>query len=174
MKNLHPARKRLLLGVLLLAAAFFYAFAPTCGIIGQLIARASGYLIGQTGSMLLALTALVVGVLLVLPHGAVGSFVRWIWHGREARVGRVVREMDAHVAKRKAERAEERAALSGDPAIAEAVLTPKARMQLDAVRAALTDLGYTKKEMEPIVTKMDPSRDFAVLVRAALKELRVN
>lgn len=94
MTTMHPARKRLLLGFLLLSATFFYAFAGTCGLIGELIAHISSKLLGQTGSTLLALTMLVVGLLLVIPHGALGRFFAWAFHGREARVARVVRESD--------------------------------------------------------------------------------
>jgi hypothetical protein len=168
MKNLHPARKRLLIGFLLLAATFFYAFAGTCGLIGQLISRASATLLGQTGSTLVALVMLGVGLMLVIPHGAVRGFFSWVWHGREARVGRVVDEM--HVAERRRtvqrhfmEKLEEDAA---EPKVA-----PAQRMKLDAVRGALKELGYKKYEFEPVVSGLDPTLSEELLVRDAVKQL---
>ena len=97
MTTMHPARKRLLIGVLLLLGTFFYAFAGTCGLVGRFVEYLTSRLLGQTGSTLLALTMLVTGLLLVVPHGAIGGFFRWAFHGREARVARVVREGDRAV-----------------------------------------------------------------------------
>jgi hypothetical protein len=178
MKNLHPARKRLLIGFLMLAACFFYAFAGTCGLIGQLIARASSTLLGQTGSTLVALVMLGVGLMLVIPHGAVRGFFSWVWHGREARVAGVVREMDAHVSAAAVKRivAEALAAREAPVEVAPAEvappkLAPAARMKLDAVRGALKQLGYAKNEFEPIVAALDPTLSDEVLVRDAVKQL---
>jgi hypothetical protein len=189
MKNLHPARKRLLLGFLLLAATFFYAFAPTCGLIGQFVHFASSRLLGQTGSTLVALVMLGVGLMLVIPHGAVRSAARWVWHGREARVAGVVRELDAHVRGEfsPAQRREMLRILSevrqnlpidkralvpvlpGEPPPTK--LAPAERMKLDAVRGALKELGYKKYEFEPIVAGLDPTLSDEVLVRDAVKQL---
>jgi hypothetical protein len=178
MKSLHPARKRLLLGFVLLAATFFYAFAPTCGLIGQFIHFASSRLLGQTGSTLVALVMLGVGMMLVIPHGAVRSAARWVWHGREARVAGVVREMDAHVSAAAVKRivAEALAAREAPVEVAPAEVAPPklalaARMKLDAIRGALKQLGYAKNEFEPIVAGLDPTLSDEVLVRDAVKQL---
>ena len=45
-------------------------------------------------------------------------------------------------------------------------------MKLDTVRDALKGLGYKRDEYGPLVAAMDPSVDFEVLVKGALKELR--
>lgn len=170
MKSLHPARKRLLIGFLLLACTFFYAFAGTCGLIGQLIARASSTLLGQTGSTLVALVMLGVGLMLVVPHGAVGGMVRWMWHGREARVGRVMRELDDH-AERRGRVDYKRLYEENVGAATPPKLAPVDRMKLDAVRGALRELGYKKHEFESIVAALDPSLSDEVLVRDAVKQL---
>lgn len=174
MKSLHPARKRLLIGFILLACTFFYAFAGTCGLVGQLVARASSTLLGQTGSTLVSLVMLGVGLMLVIPHGAVGSAARWVWHGREARVGAVVREMDAHVSKREIQRlVAEALAERAVPAVATSPTPPAERMKLDAVRGALRELGYKKHEYEPVMAGLDPALSDEKLVRAAIKQLNV-
>lgn len=182
MKTLHPARKRLLIGFLLLAATFFYAFAPTCGLVGQLVHRATATLLGQTGSTLLALVMLGVGLMLVIPHGAVGGMVRWVAHGREARVGRVVREMATldrtrefkrlvaeAVADARGETPSQSRVVSGT---IETKVTPVERMKLDAIRGVLKQLGYKAHEYESIVAGLDPKPSEEVLVRAAIKQLR--
>jgi hypothetical protein len=69
--------KRQLQGIGLLAFAFFYAFAPSCGVVGELLFRGSAWLIGQTGSTLLALTTFAVGVLLVVHPKAWVRLARW-------------------------------------------------------------------------------------------------
>lgn len=187
MTSMHPARKRLLIGVLLLLGTFFYAFAGTCGLIGELVARISSKLLGQTGSTLLALTMLITGVLLVVPHGAVGALFRWVFHGREARVARVVREGDRavdlarivdeairrHVAAKAAQGVEAPTATAVQNTAAPTV-TPAERMRLDDVRTALKGLGYLKNEFEPIVKGMNPQQPFEILVRSAIKQLTVN
>lgn len=183
MKNLHPARRRLLIGGLLLAATFFYAFASTCGLLGRGIAYASAQLIGQTGSTLVAMCMLGSALAFLIPHGAPGRFIAWVMHGREARVARVVREMDAYERRRvldvvtvpgdtalpstTGERLAERGRRDRD-----GVQSPADRMKLDTVREALRGLGYKKDEYGPLVTKMDPKVDFEILVKGALAELR--
>ena len=184
MTTLHPARKRLLIGVLLLLGTFFYAFAGTCGLIGELVARISGKLLGQTGSTLLALTMLVTGLLLVIPHGAVGTLVRWVFHGREARVARVVREGDRAVdLKRIVDEAIQRhvdakaaQAPKVEPVAAakEPVLPPAQRRKLDMVRGALKEQGFKAYEFEPIVAAMDPTKSDSDLLRSALQQLTAN
>jgi hypothetical protein len=187
MKNLHPARKRLVAGILMLAIAFFYAFAPTCGAIGHLVARGSAYLLGQTGSSLVALTLFTVGGLFVIPHGAIGALVRWAWHGREARVGRVVADMDRFVTtKREARQVDvehvkkivigvlrEHGRKVVQDAVAGEIVTrpPAERMRLDDVRGALKNLGYLKNEYEPVVAGLDPKLPLETLVRGAIKTL---
>lgn len=178
MTTMHPARKRLLLGVLLLAGTFFYTFAPTCGLIGVLVSRASSKLLGQTGSTLLALTMLVVGILFVLPHDAIGRLFRWAFQGREARVSRVVREGDSHAEVRRivAEALKTHLALEEKPTVPlkapEEKLSFTDRRRLTDVRGALKQLGCTKDEIEPLVAKMDPTQPAEVLLRGALKELQ--
>lgn len=187
MKNLHPARQRLVAGILMLALAFFYAFAETCGTLGHLVARGSSYLLGQTGSSLVALTLLAIGVLFVIPHGAIGAFVRWAWHGREARVTRVVADMDKFVSARRAEKPdvehvkkividvlrEHGRRVVQDVVAGEIVTRPPAeRMRLDDVRGALRSLQYRPHEFEPIVKNLDPKLPLEVLVKSALKALR--
>jgi Holliday junction resolvasome RuvABC DNA-binding subunit len=58
------------------------------------------------------------------------------------------------------------------PAEDVAVLRPRDRQTLDAVRSALKNLDYARTEYEPIVAKMDPSLGFEKLVKNALKSLR--
>lgn len=164
MTTMHPARKRLLLGFLLLAATFFYAFAGTCGLIGELVARVSSKLLGQTGSTLLAFTMLVTGLLLVIPHGALGRFFSWAFHGREARVARVVRESDEHTGRRRALPEVKVQGIRGE-------LSVRERRNLDDVRTAMKQLGYRQNEFEPLMAKMDPSLAPEVLIRGAIKEL---
>jgi hypothetical protein len=173
MTTMHPARKRLLLGILLIAATFFYTFAPTCGLIGQFVHYVTSRLLGQTGSTLLSLTMLVVGILFVLPHDALGRFFRWAFHGREARVAKVVRESDewmraAEVRRIVAEAIQ--AHLTEKPAVQPAA-SVRDRRALDDVRTALKGLGYTKSEFEPLVVKMDPTLAPEILIRSAIKEL---
>ena len=174
MKTLHPARRRIVIGILLLAMAFFYAFAPSCGVVGWAISRASGYLIGQTGSALLALTLLVVGTLFVLPHDFLRSIAQWFTRGRQARVDRVVAEMDEDARFRSIARNIESAtakALARAEMLKESSISPTARRNLDAVRDALKSLQYKSHEYEPLVRAMDPSVPFETLVKSALKKL---
>jgi hypothetical protein len=189
MTTMHPARKRLLIGVLLLLGTFFYAFAGTCGLIGELVARISGKLLGQTGSTLLALTMLVTGILLVVPHGAVAGFFRWIFNGREARVARIVHEgdrtadlqriVDAAIKRHADAQAAQGVAVPAftalqNAAAQEPVLSPTQRRKLDSVRGALKNLGFKAYEYDPIVSAMDPTASDEVLLRSAIKQLTVN
>lgn len=183
MTTLHPARKRLLIGVLFLAACFFYAFAPTCGLVGRLVGRASAQLLGQTGSSLLAITMLVVGLLLVIPHGAIGGFFRWAVRGREARVAKVVRESDREIDVRRivadairAHTALMEAKAAPVEAIEEEASRPSItdRRKLDDVRSCLKQLQYKPHEYEALVKVMDPKVPVETLVRDAIQQLRIN
>lgn len=168
MKSLHPARRRLLIGGLLLATTFFYAFASTCGLLGMLISRGSALLIGQTGSTLVAMMLLGSALAFLIPHGGVRQFVTWVAHGREARVAKVVREMD------KFER-DRRGVVEVEvehEMVTPVKVPPATRIKLDTVREALRSLGYKRDEYMPLVEKMDPKMDFEILVKGALKELR--
>lgn len=175
MKTMHPARKRILVGVLLLAATFFYAFAGTCGMVGILIARASAYLLGQTGSTLVAFAMMFTGLALVIPHGAVGRFLHWAWSPHKTvSVAKVLRqEGDIEAIVRRVLRDERsHGVVEAEVEVEKAAPTPVVRRKLDDVRTALVDLGYKKSEYEPLIAKMDPSLDFEILVKSALKDLR--
>jgi RuvA, C-terminal domain/4TM region of DNA translocase FtsK/SpoIIIE len=191
MTTMHPARKRLLLGFLLLAATFFYAFAPTCGLVGRLISRASAQLLGQTGSTLLSLTMFVVGLLLVVPHDSISRFFRWAFAGRAARVAKVVRESDEWIRAADVKRIVAEALSTHDGLRAhfgerpvvhaqivakpEAIIpTPAERMRLDDVRGALKGLGYKTYEYEKIVAGLDPTVPLELLVKDALRALQRN
>jgi hypothetical protein len=130
-----------------------------------------------------------VGLMLVIPHGAVRSAARWVWHGREARVAGVVREMDAHARGEfsPAQRREMLRILSevrqnlpidkralvpvlpGEPPPAK--VAPAERMKLDDVRGALKQLGWRSGEYEELVKGMDPKAPIETLVRDAVKQL---
>lgn len=184
----HAARKRLVTGIAVLACTFFYAFAPTCGLLGQLISRGSATLLGQTGSLLLAVTLFLIGTVMVIPVGGVGRLVRWAQNGREARVRGVARELEASVSKAelkriaKALRAMAHEEEDGDgiphpvaPAPGEPVpteLAPTDRMKLDDLRGALKGLGYKPHEFEKFVAGMDPARSLDNLIRDALGALK--
>lgn len=181
MTTMHPARKRLLIGVLLLLGTFFYAFAGTCGLIGELVARISGKLLGQTGSTLLALTMLVTGVLLVVPHGAISGLFRWVLHGREGRVARVVREGDRAVDLQRIvdeairRHVDARAAQAPKVEPVAAAAAPQhsvaERRKLDSVRDCLRQLQYRAYEYEPVVKALDPKLPVDTLVRDAIQTL---
>ena len=166
-------RKRLLVGLSLLAATFLFTLQD--GVIGHLMAQFLGYLFGQRGAAVAAVLMLTAGTMLVVPPGAIARFFRWTTHGREARVDRVVAEMDEDMIERRIERAVARA-LKAKPVALENVvsgeiLAPADRRQLDAVRDALRSLQYKKHEYEPLVQAMNPSRPFDDLVKGALKKL---
>ncbi|MBV8284103.1 MAG: hypothetical protein JO175_05585, partial [Candidatus Eremiobacteraeota bacterium] len=116
--------------------------------------------------------------------------VRWAWHGREARVGRVVGEMDRVVREKRQERAGRSVDIEhvkkividvlrehGRKVVQDSVsgeintLAPADRMRLDDVRTAMRELGYTKGEYEPVVAKLDPKLPLDVLLRGAIKTL---
>lgn len=181
----HAARKRLVTGIIILGCTFFYAFASTCGLLGRLIARGSAELLGQTGSLLLALTMFVVAVALIMPVGAIGRVVRWALHGRDARVRGVVREMETALSKSEMRKIVKmlREEMQDDdkdgvpepiaPAPGEPVPVPPAdRMKLEEVSGALKMLGYKPHEYTAIVKTMDPSRSHDNLIRDALNVLR--
>lgn len=183
MKNLHPARKRLLIGCLFLLGAFFYAFAPTCGLAGRLVQYVTSRLLGQTGSTLLALTMLTTGVLFIVPHGAIGGLFRWALHGREARVAKVVRDSDEWVRAAEVKRivadaikAHEgmQAAKIEEAAAAVPALSPVQRRKLDLVRGALKNLGFKASEYDPILSALDPAASDELLLRSALQQLTTN
>lgn len=155
MKTLHPARRRFVIGIILLAVTFLTTFQS--GAIGMLCARALGFLFGQTGTAMLSVTLFVVGMAFVLPRDFLVRFIRWGMNGREARVDRVVRESRQPI-------------VVEEPAVAQ--VPPAARMRLDDVRGALKQLGYKNFEYEPLVGVMDPSVPFEVLVKSALKKLQ--
>lgn len=161
-------RKRIILGVTLLAATFLITLQE--GIIGHLLSRALGYLFGQTCTGVIGVAMLVSGLVLVLPRDFIGRFIRWGTSGREARVDRVRREMIAH----------ERRAAVPQPIEVEEVesvklppaVPPAHRMRLDDVRGALKQLGYKSHEYDGLVKAMDPTVPFEVLVKGALKKLQ--
>jgi hypothetical protein len=183
-------RKRLLVGLTLLAATFLFTIQD--GVLGHLMAQFLGYLFGQSGAAVAAVLMLTTGVLLIVPPGAIGRFVRWSTHSREARVEKVMREMDDEVIARAVERAVERAlkgrsgseeslprnnmptnyrevrehyAMSGE------ILAPADRKKLDDVRTALKSLQWKPSEYEGIVRGMDPNVPFETLVKGAIKQL---
>ena len=177
MKNLHPARKRLLVGCLFLLATFFYAFAGTCGLVGRLVQYVTSHLLGQTGSTLLALTMLTTGVLFVVPHGAIGGLFRWMLHGRESRVAKVVRDSDEWVRAAEIKRIVAdaiRAHVGTKTAKVEEApeLSVVDRRKLDDVRSCLRQLQYRAHEYEPVVLAItDLSPPVATLVQSAIKAL---
>jgi hypothetical protein len=173
MKNLHPARKRLLLGVLFMLTAFFYAFAPACGLIGQFVHFASSRLLGQTGSTLLALGLFVAGALFILPHDALGRMFRWALHGREARVASVVRESDEWVRAAEVKRivAEALKGVRAVVPVEEPKVPVEERRKRDDVRTALKGLGYKATEFEGIVTALDVTMPIEDMLRTAIKTM---
>jgi hypothetical protein len=168
MKN----RRRVFLGLTFLAATFLFTIQD--GVLGHLMAQFLGYLFGQSGAAVAAVLMLTAGVLLVVPPGAVGRFFRWSTHGREARVERVVRDMDEDIIERLVERAVEKA-LKGrvKPAgvVSGEIVSPAERKKLDDVRTALKSLEWKASEYEPLVRGMDPSVPFETLVKGAIKQL---
>jgi hypothetical protein len=170
MKN----RRRVFLGLVLLAATFLFTIQD--GVLGHLMAQFLGYLFGQSGAAVAAVLMLTAGVLLIVPPGAVGRFFRWSTHSREARVEKVMREMDEDVIARVVERAVERAlrgrAKVESPVVSGTIVSPAERMRLDDVRTALRSLQYRPHEFEPIVRTMDPKQPLEVLVKGALKTLQ--
>ena len=103
MRHLHPARRRLLIGGLLLAVTFFYAFAGTCGLVGQALAYVSSRLIGQTGSTLMAFVLFGSALAFLIPHGGISAFARWVQYGRDGRVASVMHELDTYERRRTAD-----------------------------------------------------------------------
>lgn len=171
MKN----RRRIFLGLILLSATFLFTLQD--GVIGHLMSRFLGYLFGQTGAAVAAVLMLTAGVACIVPAGVVGRLVRWSAQGREARVERVVREMDEDAITRVVERALEKAlrgkakpegVVSGE--IGSSV-SPAERKKLDDVRTALKSLQWKPSEYESIVRGMDPSVPFEALVKGAIKKL---
>lgn len=188
MRSIHPARRRVLLGLLLLAATVFYMWAPSCGLLGRLFMRASSHLLGQTGSTLMALTMFVSAICLLVPHGAVGRLWRWFEFGRGVHVARAVEPKragqplspaDAEVVRRIVRellREQEQEPEHQEPVKGEIenddALAPTDRIALEAVGGALKELGYKKREYAHIVAKMNPRLAPEILVRDALKQIR--
>lgn len=161
MKSLHPARRRLVIGIMLLVLSYLGALHE--GVVGHAWARTLGYLFGQTGGALVATAIFVVAVLFILPHGFFTGLFGWFTAGRDARVRTVVRVMDEHVRERQR------------PIVVEEEdeeLVPAERMRLDDVRTALKGLGYKSSEYEKLVGAMDPRAPFEGLVKGALKSLQ--
>lgn len=177
MKNLHPARKRLLVGCLFLLATFFYAFAGTCGLVGRLVQYVTSRLLGQTGSTLLAFAMLTTGVLFIVPHDAFGRLFRWVLHGRESRVAKVVRDSDewvraAEVKRIVADAIKAHEGMQAAKVEAEPELSVVDRRKLDDVRTCLKQLQYLRHEYEPVVqaiTDLTPPTE--VLVKNAIRVL---
>jgi len=171
MKN----RRRVFLGLILLAATFVFTLQD--GVIGHVMVRFLGYLFGQSGAAVVGVLMFVAGVLCIVPTGSVGRLVRWAAQSREARVERVVREMDADMVERLVERAIEKA-LAGKVKPAGVVsgeivssVSPAERKKLDDVRTALKSLQWKPSEYESIVRGMDPDVPFETLVKTAIKQL---
>lgn len=163
MKSLHPARRRLVIGIMLLVLTYLGALQE--GAVGRVWQRTLGYLFGATGSAVVATAIFLVAVLFILPHGFFGGLLGWFSFGREARVNKVVRDMDEHV--RESRRP---IAVVEEDEVEE--LVPADRMRLDDVRTALKGLGYKASEYEKLVKVMDPRAPFEGLVKGALKSLQ--
>ncbi len=73
-------------GILLLAAAVGVVFAPQCGLIGHTVARALQCLIGATGTVLLTIMLVLLGLACLVPRGtAKRVWAAYRQHRREAR-----------------------------------------------------------------------------------------
>jgi len=155
MKSLHPARRRFVIGLMLLALTFMGALHE--GAVGHNWARLIGYLFGPTGAGVVGVVTLLSGLAFVLPHDAIGRFIRWGSSGREARVERVVRASRQPIVIVEDEDEE---------------LAPADRKRLEDVRVALKSLQYRSHEYEPLVAAMDPRAPFEGLIKGALKQLQ--
>lgn len=145
--------KRHIQGIALLAFTFFFAFAPTCGVAGMLLNRASHWLLGQTGSALLALTTFTIGVLLIVPPAAWVRFVRWVFTGKKR----------------------ERVGQAGPVAKVIPIRPPPVPRETAAVtdaRGGLTFLGYSKGEIDLALARVNCNGTADEIIRAALKLLR--
>lgn len=171
-------------GILLLAFTFFYAFAPSCGLVGHWVHRASVLLIGPAGSVVLAFTLFALGTLLVFPIGVWVAAARW-FVGRvpanratNTRARRGIAPIDVEVT---VVPAHEKRAAQLDVALAAALkesripkLPTVERMKLSDVRTALKNLGYNKDEYESVMAGLDPALPLETLVRGAIVALRRN
>jgi hypothetical protein len=149
-------------GLIVLAATFFFAFAPTCGVVGTLLHRAAVFLVGQTGSTLIACTAFVCGVLLIVPVSTWIRFFRWGFApGRERKTH--VREQDT--AKR------EQQARPMNTAKVIPIRPPMLPAVKDA-RGGLKYLGYSGEEIDSAMDRIEQRGTADEIIRAALKLLR--
>jgi len=111
----------------------------------------------------------------LIPHGGISAFARWVQYGRDGRVASVMHELDTYERRRTADVPAKKARREAPVTVSGEIVTkasPRDRMKLDTVRDALKGLGYKRDEYGPLVAAMDPSVDFEVLVKGALKELR--
>jgi hypothetical protein len=146
-------------GLIVLAATFFFAFAPTCGVVGTLLHRAAVFLVGQTGSTLIACTAFVIGVLLIVPVPAWVRLFRWGFRADVKQVERI-----------------ERAERATDAPVAKIIpIRPSVPPMLPAVkdaRGGLKYLGYSNEEIDSAMDRIEQRGTADEMIRAALKLLR--
>jgi RuvA, C-terminal domain len=159
------SKNRPVLGLLLFTAGFFLLLGSSCGLVGELMASVSRYLVGRTGTILLVLMAWTAGIILAVPPGALSRVLaRRIGGSKKApkpTIGKI-RKMEASGAG---------AYSIHSPSFGRQV---QGAMRLRDVRSALKNLGYTKEEYEPIVVGMDPEIPTEKLLRSALNMLQVN
>lgn len=142
-------QNRVTFGIVLISVATFLVLAPMCGLLGEVVARGLGRLIGQVGTVIFTFTLFALGITRIVPLH--------VWARVATRLFAAPKQP-----KRKAPIVEE----------PEEELPPAQRLRLDEVRGAFKNLGYRSGEYERIVAEMDPTQPLATLVRNGLRQLQ--
>jgi len=177
--NMRPTMKRQhpLAGILLLIAAVFVAYSPSCGIIGQGIHRATVFLFGHTGLLLLVMGLVVSGLTMTGLAGLLWRLVVAAWKARRSQPQlvrpapqpRAVTPKTFHVV------------LQAAPALPPPIVVPPAPPvakpdpradDMNTVRSGLKFLGYKPPEIESALQHIDTTASIEAMLRAGIAVLR--
>jgi hypothetical protein len=142
------------LGITLLSFSFFLAFGTTTGIVGELLAKFTTWLFGQTGCTAVALSAFTFGLLCIVPLQLWIRFFRWTFTSEQGKAAR-----------------EEHPIVHAPHAKVIPIRTMEPVTVKDA-RGGLKYLGYTNGEIEPVLARVGSNGTADEIIRASLKLLR--
>lgn len=152
------------LGLVFVVVATVLVFPEHFGFVGRHVSE-SFYLVGGLGRFMGAFVFYFAGLVHVVPAGAAKlgerAARRFVERRRVARRGEAARRLLSEALR------PVRPVVDVVPGVAE---EPG---RLDEVRAAMKDLGYTKREYEGAVARMDASRPLEALIREGILVMQV-
>ena len=139
---------------------------PDCGAVGVAVAQHMTVAIGSYGTSLLAVTLIGSAVILGTPKSVWRLLTRTIVAAFASLTSRSTRIFRAAIRRDRARGAD------GGTTMASELPQPSSTPREQELRATLRHLGYRSHEIDSVLAKLDPSKEFPNVIRDAHRLLR--